>query len=139
MITFNPHKGNRPVFKAPTFYDTQRFKKFWERYPEKQDTVFSSQSMYRQSRDFFGGHSDVMIFRSSAAMPFFIAPRGISIDNIVFLSYKPIISFTILSAPFTNPVRTSMLKMSCPRYFQAIVTAERELSSAGEELDKKAE
>lgn len=53
--------------------------------------------------------------------------------------YNPNISFTIRSAPLTSPVRMSILKMSCPMYCHAIVTAGKVASAAGVLLERNAE
>ena len=53
--------------------------------------------------------------------------------------HNPNISFAIRLAPFTSPVRTSILKMSWPIYCHAMVTAGRDAFTAGELLDRNAE
>ena len=53
--------------------------------------------------------------------------------------YSPNISFTMRFAPRTNPVRISILKISCPIYSHAIVTAGRLVFTAGALLDRNAE
>ena len=55
------------------------------------------------------------------------------------LPYSPNISFTTLSAPFTSPVKISILKINYPMYCHAMVTAGRLASAAGVLLDRNAE
>ena len=103
--------------------------------PEEQGAVVGGQFGHRQGFDVLNGHGGIVLVRG-VFMPVF--PGWVSVDNVVF-SYSPNISFTTLSAPFTSPVRISILKMSCPMYCHAMVTAGRLASAAGVLLDRNAE
>ena len=106
--------------------------------PEKQGAVFRRQRLNRQGADVLGFHGGIVALRAAPVGLVPVAPGRVGIEYGVLL-HRLNISRTIRSAPFTIPVSTSILKISWPRYCQTMVTAGRELSTAGAALERKAE
>lgn len=103
--------------------------------PEEQGAILGGQLGHGQGLDVLNGHGGVVPVRR---VPCAVFPWRVCVDDVVF-PYSPNISFTTLSAPFTSPVKISILKMSWPMYCHAMVTAGRLASAAGVLLDRNAE
>ncbi len=134
----DPGESNGLKGEAPRPDHVQRLREHGASGPQEQNTVFSGQPRYGQGLDVLQRHSGVVPLGHALPFPVLITPGRVGINHTVF-SYKPNISFTIRLAPRTRPVRISILKMSCPMYCHAIVTAGRLLSTAGALLDRNAE
>ena len=139
LVQLNPDEGGGLVGKAPCLHDLPRLAEHGHGDPEEQGAVTGGQLGNRQGLDVLNSHGGIVAFCQSAAAPYPIVPGRVGVNDIVLFPYKPNISFTIRSAPFTSPVRISILKMSCPMYCHAMVTAGRLASTAGLLLERNAE
>ena len=127
------------VGKAPRLHDLPRLAEHGHGDPEEQGAVTGSQLGDGQGLDVLNGHGGIVALCQPAAAPYPVVPGRVGINDIILFPYKPNISFTIRSAPFTSPVRISILKINCPMYCHAIVTAGKLLSTAGLLLERNAE
>lgn len=131
----DPDKGAGHKAKAPCLHHAPRLLEHGHGDPEEQGAIVGGQFGHGQSLDVLNGHGGVV---PVSGVPCAVFPRRVGVDDVI-VPYSPNISFTTLSAPFTSPVKISILKINCPMYCHAMVTAGRLASAAGVLLDRNAE
>ena len=84
-VTFEPNERHRPIPKAPCADQPQGFGKLRKGRPQKQGAVLRRQLRHRQGAQLVNAHGGIVLFRCALHLAPFIPPRGICVNNAVFL------------------------------------------------------
>lgn len=84
-VTFEPNERHSPIPKAPCADQPQSFGKLRKGRPQKQGAVLRRQLRHGQGAQLVNAHGGIVLFRCTLHLATFIPPRGICVNNAVFL------------------------------------------------------